>query len=54
MANGAIITGYLGKSDAFDKALARFALAYGEQTIRDHASLAQAVRSGRLQAILGQ
>ena len=49
-----MISGYLGKSDAFDKALARFALAYSEQTVRDHASLAQAVQSGRLQAILGR
>ena len=48
--DAATITGYLGKGDAFDKALARFAQAYGEQTLRDHASLVQAVESGRLKA----
>jgi uncharacterized protein (DUF2252 family) len=50
--DAAMIAGYLGNSDVFDKALARFAQAYGEQTMRDHASLVQAVQSGRLQAVL--
>jgi uncharacterized protein (DUF2252 family) len=52
--DAAMISGYLGKGDAFGKALAQFALAYGEQTVRDHASLAQAVDSRRLQAVLGR
>ncbi len=46
----AMIAGYLGKSDAFDQALVRFAFAYADQTERDHAALARAVKEGRLQA----
>ena len=38
----AVIAGYMGKSDAFDDALASFALAYTDQTIADHAALVKA------------
>ncbi len=48
--DAARISGYLGKSDAFDRALAAFAVAYADQTERDHAALVAAVRSGRLHA----
>ena len=44
-----MISGYLGQSDAFDQALARFALAYADQTERDHAALVKAVKAGRVQ-----
>jgi hypothetical protein len=44
------ITGYLGKNDVFDEAVAEFAIAYADQTERDHAALVQAVKSGRLHA----
>jgi uncharacterized protein (DUF2252 family) len=47
----AAITGYLGKSDVFDQAVATFAAAYAEQTERDHAAFHQAVREGRLKAV---
>src|SRR5262249_55360439 len=43
------ISGYLGKSDAFDKAIAAFATAYADQSERDHAILKRAVRSGRVE-----
>ncbi len=33
------IAGYLGKGVAFDRALTRFAVAYADQTARDHAAL---------------
>jgi uncharacterized protein (DUF2252 family) len=46
----AVIAGYLGKSDAFDSALTTFAVAYADQTERDHALLLKAVRAGRVQA----
>ncbi|MFM7427360.1 MAG: DUF2252 domain-containing protein [Elainella sp.] len=46
----ALISGYLGDSDKFDRALAQFALAYAEQTERDYAALVAAVQSGRLSA----
>ncbi len=46
----ALISGYLGDSDKFDRALAQFALAYAEQTEQDHAALTAAIQSGRLPA----
>jgi uncharacterized protein (DUF2252 family) len=46
--DSALIAGYLGKSDAFDTALAQFADAYAIQTDRDHAALLQAIRFGRV------
>ena len=36
------IAGYMGKSEAFDDALASFAMLYADQTIRDHAALVAA------------
>jgi uncharacterized protein (DUF2252 family) len=42
--------GYLGKSEAFDHALADFAEAYADLNERDHAALAEAVAAGRVQA----
>jgi len=50
--DAATISGYLGKSDAFDRALGEFAHAYADQTQRDHAVLVQAIRSGRVKALL--
>jgi uncharacterized protein (DUF2252 family) len=47
----ALITGYLGKSDVFDRAIAAFAVAYADQCERDHACLTKAVRDGRLSAV---
>ena len=44
------IAGYLGTSDAFDRAIADFAEAYAEQTDRDHAALVTAVKHGRIKA----
>jgi uncharacterized protein (DUF2252 family) len=47
------ISGYLGKSDGFDEAIADFALAYADQTKRDHQILVEAVQSGRIAAEIG-
>jgi uncharacterized protein (DUF2252 family) len=44
------ISGYLGRSDVFDKAVAAFSFAYADQTERDHAALVKAVHEGRLHA----
>jgi uncharacterized protein (DUF2252 family) len=44
------ISGYLGKSDIFDKAVADFSKAYADQNERDHKILVKAVREGRLEA----
>jgi uncharacterized protein (DUF2252 family) len=38
----AVIAGYMGRSEAFDIALASFAMAYADQTVIDHASLVKA------------
>lgn len=48
--DSAKIAGYLGKSEAFDEAIQKFAVAYADQTERDHAGLVKAIRSGRLKA----
>jgi uncharacterized protein (DUF2252 family) len=47
------IASYLGKGDAFDRAVAHFANAYADLTEQDHAALTEAVRSGRLPATEG-
>ena len=46
-----MISGYLGKGDLFDKAVAEFSKAYADQSEKDHAVLKKAVRSGRLEVI---
>jgi hypothetical protein len=46
----ALISGYVGKSAAFDEAIGRFALAYAKQNEADWAVLKAAVKSGRIQA----
>ena len=47
------LAAYLGKSDAFDRALAEFAVAYADQNEKDYATLVQAVRDGRIKAVEG-
>lgn len=42
------IAGYLGSSDAFDRAVADFAVAYADQTVQDYARFSDAVKSGRI------
>jgi uncharacterized protein (DUF2252 family) len=46
------ISGYLGKSDAFDKAVADFSIAYADQSERDHETLMKAVRAGKLEVFI--
>jgi uncharacterized protein (DUF2252 family) len=46
----AVVSGYLGKGDVFDGAIAKFAKAYADQTEKDHQALVSAVRAGRLTA----
>ncbi len=43
-----MIGGYVGKSDTLDVALSRFAHAYADQTERDHATLVDAVKRGKV------
>jgi uncharacterized protein (DUF2252 family) len=46
------ISGYLGKSDKFDKAIADFSTAYADQSERDHEVLIEAVRAGKLEVFV--
>lgn len=43
------ISGYLGQSDKFDKAVAKFSLAYADQSERDYKLLLKAVRDGKIE-----
>ena len=45
------LSGYMGKSDVFDKAIAAFSVAYADQNEKDHAALDHAVRSGKVKAV---
>jgi len=46
----AVISGYLGKNDAFDLAVVEFAKSYADQAERDYDSLVKAIRAGQLTA----
>lgn len=45
-----MLSGYMGKSDTFDTAVAKFSMAYADQNERDHDALARAVRQGKVEA----
>ncbi|WP_295144952.1 DUF2252 domain-containing protein [uncultured Reyranella sp.] len=47
-----LIAGYLGRSEAFDEAMAAFAVSYADQTELDHALLKSAVAAGRIKVHL--
>lgn len=51
--NAAVIGGYLGKSDEFDRAVADFAKKYADLTERDHAALKEAVKNGKVEIFTG-
>jgi len=46
------LSGYMGKSDTLDRAIAAFSVAYADQNEKDHAALDRAVRSGKVKAVL--
>ncbi len=46
--DAAMIAGYLGSSDQFDDALAKYSEAYADQAERDYETFQAAIRSGRL------
>lgn len=50
--DAALISGYLGKTDAIDKAIGKFAMAYAEQNKKDHAALVAAEKSGRIKVLI--
>jgi hypothetical protein len=43
-----MIAGYVGKSDALDRALCQFARSYADQTESDHEAMVRAVKNGRV------
>jgi hypothetical protein len=48
--DAAVIAGYCGKSTALDVAFADWAEGYADQTVKDHAQLVKAIKSGRIEA----
>lgn len=48
-----LISGYCGKNDELDEAVATFAVTYADRTEADHADLVAAVREGRIAAETG-
>lgn len=50
--DAAQISGYLGKGETFDQAIADFSIAYADQCEKDHATLERAVRSGQLEVFM--
>ena len=46
----AVLAGYLGDSDRWDKALAKFAFAYADQTTTDYEKFTTAIRGGKIKA----
>lgn len=42
------IASYIGKGRRFDEAMATFAVAYADQTARDHRQLVAAIESGEV------
>lgn len=49
--SSALLSGYMGKSDTFDRAIAAFSLAYADQNESDHTALQRAVRKGKVKAV---
>jgi len=49
--NSAILSGYMGKSDTFDQAIAEFAVPYADQNEKDYAAFDRAIRSGTVKAV---
>jgi uncharacterized protein (DUF2252 family) len=45
------IAAYLGRGDSFDRAMGQWALAYADQTRKDHKTLLKAVKTGRVQTV---
>jgi uncharacterized protein (DUF2252 family) len=46
--NADMISAYMGKSDAVEKAIARFAVSYANQTEKDYADFMKAIKKGKL------
>lgn len=51
--DAAAISGYVGKSEALDNALATWGEAYADQTEQDHERLVKAIKAGAVKAVQG-
>jgi hypothetical protein len=49
-----VISGYLGRGEDFDHAIADFALSYADQNEKDYQRLLEAVSAARVVASVGQ
>ena len=49
--SAAMISGYLGKSDALDRTLGAFSVAYADRNEKDDAALERAVKTGKVEAV---
>ncbi len=45
-----LLSGYMGKSDTFDEAIAAYSVAYANQNEKDYAALRRAIRTGKVEA----
>ena len=50
--DAAMISGYMGSSEAFDDAICEFAVEYADQNERDYRAFVRAVRTGRVKALV--
>ncbi len=48
--DAALLTGYMGNSDTFDKAISAFSVAYADQNEKDYDVFMKAIKSGKLKA----
>jgi hypothetical protein len=49
-ARATVISGYLGRNEDFDHAIADFAIAYADQNEKDYQQLLEAISAGRVLA----
>jgi uncharacterized protein (DUF2252 family) len=48
--DAAMLSGYMGTSDTFDKAISGFSFAYADQNEKDYASMKRAIKEGKIEA----
>ncbi len=48
--DAAMLSGYMGTSDTFDRAIAGFSFAYADQNEKDYAALKRAIKKGQIEA----
>ena len=48
--DAAMLSGYMGTSDKFDKAISSFSFEYADQNEKDYTSLMSAIKEGKIEA----